>query len=294
MGIVKVSVIVPVYNTGKYISKCLESLTNQTLKDIEIICVNDGSTDNSLEILKAFADKDERIKIITQENKKQGAARNCGLQIATGEYIGYIDSDDWVDLNYFENLYNAAQKHNSDIAFCTVVRTGGLKTTKKREHIICEHVATSLQEKFDNSNVFTNPCPTNKIYKKTLLKDNNIVYPEDIYYEDKIFVTKAVYYANSIVSVPETYYYYFRNPHSTVNTNIKKLCGNKNDKEIARKLVIEFLRENKAQIRDKEIWTTLKSFNVLGIPIFQIKESLYTQRYLLFSIFPIWEKRLCQ
>ena len=101
---VKVSVIVPVYNTEKYLQKCLDSLINQTLKDIEIICINDGSTDNSENIIRMFAKEDSRIKLINQENKKQGAARNAGMKIATGEYIGFVDSDDYVDLNYFERL----------------------------------------------------------------------------------------------------------------------------------------------------------------------------------------------
>ena len=111
----KVSVIVPAFNVEKYISKCLLSLLNQTLKDIEIVVINDGSTDKTLEIVEKFEELDKRIRIINQENQKQGAARNRGMEIATGEYIGFVDSDDWVDLDYFEKLYLAAKKYNSDI-----------------------------------------------------------------------------------------------------------------------------------------------------------------------------------
>ena len=100
----KVSIVVPVYNTEKYLEKCLKSLISQTLKDIEIICVNDGSTDKSSEILQKFADSDTRIKIITQSNQKQGVARNRGMEVALGEYIGFVDSDDWVHLDFFEKL----------------------------------------------------------------------------------------------------------------------------------------------------------------------------------------------
>lgn len=120
---VDVSIIVPVYNTEEYLQKCLDSLTNQTLKNIEIICVNDGSTDNSLKILQDNAIKDDRIKIINQENKKQGAARNAGMQVATGEYIGFVDSDDYVDLHYFERLYRVARNYNSDIALLKLRRS---------------------------------------------------------------------------------------------------------------------------------------------------------------------------
>ena len=100
----KISVIVPVYNVEKYLARCLDSIINQTLADIEIICINDGSTDNSLEILNDYAKKDSRIKIIDQTNAGLSCARNAGMQIAQGEYIGFVDSDDWIDLDFYEKL----------------------------------------------------------------------------------------------------------------------------------------------------------------------------------------------
>lgn len=145
---VDVSIIVPVYNTEEYLQKCLDSLTNQTLKNIEIICVNDGSTDNSLKILQDNAIKDDRIKIINQGNKKQGAARNAGMQVATGEYIGFVDSDDYVDLNYFERLYRIARNYDSDIALATNVRIGKNKF-KLRLNLQTVDKYTELQDKLD-------------------------------------------------------------------------------------------------------------------------------------------------
>ena len=112
------SIITPIYNTQKYLNRCLDSLINQTLKDIEIICINDCSTDNSLEILKEYQNKDKRIKIINlKENKKQGYARNIALNEANGEYIGFIDSDDWIDLNYFEKLFVYTRHIHCDDTF---------------------------------------------------------------------------------------------------------------------------------------------------------------------------------
>ena len=109
----KVSVIIPVFNTEKYLRKCLNSVCNQTLKDIEIICVNDSSTDDSLEILKEYAAKDERIKLINFiENKGAAAARNAGIDIARGEYIGFVDCDDYIDLDFYEKLYSKAIELN--------------------------------------------------------------------------------------------------------------------------------------------------------------------------------------
>ena len=110
----KISVIIPVYNCEKFIEKCLQSLVNQTLTDIEIILVNDGSTDNSQKIIEKFSDT--RIKLINKKNGGQSSARNVGLDVANGEYIGFIDSDDWVDSDFFEKLYNTAKKYNADIS----------------------------------------------------------------------------------------------------------------------------------------------------------------------------------
>ena len=171
----KISIIIPVYNTEKYLVKCIDSLLYQSLEDIEIICVNDGSTDNSQKILDNYAKKDKRIKVIHQENKKQGAARNKGMGIATGEFIGYVDSDDWVDFDYFEELYIAAKKHNLDIALATNVRIGNGKT-KKRLKIEKEQVAHSLQEKLDLCNQFKNECPTNKIYRRNFLIERKVIF----------------------------------------------------------------------------------------------------------------------
>lgn len=288
----KVSIIVPVYNSELYISKCLMSLVRQTLKDIEIIVVNDGSTDNSQKYIDMFTKEDMRIKFIVQENKKQGAARNVGTNIATGEYIGFVDSDDWVDLNYFEKLYNAAKKYDSDISLATNVRIGNGKT-KKRLNIKEEKVYTELQDKFDICNHFNNECPTNKIYKLEMLKNNSITWPEKVFCEDKLFTTQAVYYANSIVSVPETYYYYYRNPKSTVNNKeLNHSIKKQTDKNNAKLAVLNFLRNKNATLRDKEFWAITKLHRFLGIPIFVEKESLHSRVKMLFSIIKIGEKTL--
>ena len=107
---IKVSIIVPVYNVEKYLKRCLDSITNQTLKELEIICINDGSTDNSLKILKQYAHKDKRISIINKQNEGLSVARNTGMEAASGEYIGFVDSDDWIDLDFYKKLYTTAKK----------------------------------------------------------------------------------------------------------------------------------------------------------------------------------------
>ena len=124
----KISVILPVYNVEKYLSECLDSIVNQTLKEIEIICVNDGSTDNSFTILKEYASKDNRIKIIDKENEGQGYARKLGLDNASGEYILFCDSDDYyAELTAFEELYNYIEKVKIDVVIFNHYRENKLK-----------------------------------------------------------------------------------------------------------------------------------------------------------------------
>ena len=113
-----ISVIVPVYNTEPYLRECLDSISNQTLKDIEIICVDDGSSDNSIKILKEYEEKDNRFTILTQNHLKAGVARNNGIKIAKGEYLCFLDSDDFFDLNMLEEMYNQGKEDNSDIVVC--------------------------------------------------------------------------------------------------------------------------------------------------------------------------------
>ena len=111
----KLSVIIPVYNVENYLRECLDSITSQTVKDIEIICIDDGSTDNSPKILKEYQKKDSRIKIITKENGGQASARNLGIKKAQGEYIAFIDSDDFIESEMLEKLYTKAKDNNLDI-----------------------------------------------------------------------------------------------------------------------------------------------------------------------------------
>ena len=183
---VKVSIIVPVFNVEQFLGKCLDSLVNQTLKDIEIICVNDGSTDNSLEILNNYAKQDLRIKIINKKNSGLSTARNTGMKIAQGKYIGFVDSDDWVDLDFYEKLYNSAIKNNADIAVSEIYEVHWNRKFYKQK-FEKEKCIENIEEKFYTLNIPEYSYVWNKIYKRTKIEKYNFQFIPNLYYEDRVF-----------------------------------------------------------------------------------------------------------
>ncbi len=211
----KISVIMPVYNVEEYLNECLDSVTQQTLKDIEIICIDDGSTDNSLKILNEYAQKDPRIKIITKKNEGQAIARNIGIKEAQGEYVAFVDSDDFIEPDMFEKLYSKAKDNNLDLAMCKIAtydnQTGEIKDNvwyymlgvfRDFEKDIFTHKDT--KEFTCNISV----TPYNKIYKNSLLKENDILFPEGLIFEDEKFFFDTYLRAKKVSIVDEFLYYY--------------------------------------------------------------------------------------
>jgi len=196
----KISVIIPVYNGEKYINQCLDSLLNQTFKDIEVICVNDGSTDKSLEILQEYSQKDSRIKIINQKNARAAVARNNGLAHACGDYLSILDCDDFFDLDMFEIMYNHAVKYDVEITFCKG-RTFDDKTkvVKEIENINFEILpdkevfsATDVADYIFQIDI--NWC-WDKLYKASFVKENKFLFQTTKIHDDSFFaaypLTKA-------------------------------------------------------------------------------------------------------
>ena len=214
---IKVSVIIPVYNVEEYIDKCLKSLVNQTLKEIEIIVVNDGSPDNSQKIIDKYVKKyPNKVKSFIKENGGQGSARNYGLLQANGEYIAYVDSDDWVETNMLEEMYNKAISNNSDIVVCgnNVVSMNG-EIIKVEPAVIYND--TNLDILFGKMAVW------NKIYKKELLLKNKIEFRQKVWYEDIDFSVKILFDSLNVSFVDKPFYNYLLRPGSTMNnSNIKR------------------------------------------------------------------------
>lgn len=178
----KVSVIVPIYNAEKYMEKCIDSILNQTLNDIEVILINDGSTDNSLEIAKRYEKRDKRIIVIDQNNSGPSAARNNGIKIATGKYIGFVDSDDYIENTMYEKLFEIADKNKVNVAMCNYneiflydnkkqVVKSNLKndTVYYKEEILSEIIST-----FSGNKNYGFYSLWNKVYSREWLSNSNI------------------------------------------------------------------------------------------------------------------------
>ena len=200
----KVSIIIPCYNVSKYINKCIDSVLNSTLKDIEVIVINDGSKDNTLDLLKEY--KDDRLIIIDKKNEGVAAARNDGLKKATGEYISFIDSDDYIDENMYSDMYNKAKKNNLDLIACDalliypnenrVVKSNITDKSTKEELMIDAYAVT-----------------WNKLYRKEILKDLTFTKGINLC-EDVEFLYKVYSKINRVGSIYKAYYNYIQRPNS--------------------------------------------------------------------------------
>ncbi|MGP1586940.1 MAG: glycosyltransferase [Treponemataceae bacterium] len=235
MNIPKVSVVVPCYNVDKYIHQCLDSIVNQTLKDIEIICVNDGSKDNTLSILQEYQKKDDRIIIIDQPNAGYGVAMNKGFEATTGEYIGIVESDDFIEKNMFEELYTDAKKNNLDIIkSCFYLYWSNSNINKKlnitnkltKNKII--NPKSYFKRHLDACDFFSiQPSIWSAIYKKDFIEKNTIRFNETpgASYQDASF-NFMVYALAEKTKLVEKYYLHYRqdNEQSSVNSPLKVFC----------------------------------------------------------------------
>lgn len=219
----KVSIIVPVYNSDKYLSKCLDTLVNQTYENLEIICINDGSTDNSLEILEKFCLKDTRIKLFSQDNSGASVARNEGVKAATGDYVSFIDADDWVYLTLYQTFVEAINNAGKLIdiwSFNVSAYIEGANDVIPKVFFEASdwdnHVNENTIHVFDDCRrpFFRNLSAANKIYRKEFLTKNKIVFPEGLKYEDQYFSLRAFLNAESIMFTDDVFYRY-RNEHSS-------------------------------------------------------------------------------
>lgn len=267
----KVSVVVPVYNAEKYLNECIESLLNQTLKDIEIIFVDDGSTDNSVSIINDYKENDSRIILKTQQNSFSGSARNNGLKSAEGEYIIFLDADDYFDADMIESMYNQAAADNADVCVCSAKRfdeTTGEITYPDfylNTKFLPETTPFSAEDVKERIFNFTSPAPWNKLFKTDFVKSNGIQFQSIKKTNDLFFVYANIALAHRITYINKPFVNYrFNNPES--------LQGEKNV------LNIEFyvaLTELKKELQKRNLFTEFeKSY---------VNRALSTSLYILNS-----------
>ena len=244
---IKVSIVIPVFNAEKYLARCLDSVINQTLKDIEIICINDCSTDKSLNILKTYASKDKRIKLINlPQNVGVGKARNIGIGEAKGEYIGFVDSDDFVDTDFYEKLYNKTGEAEADAVkgniydYCDITKTAKLNNFYDMNGKIRENFAYFYYGF------------TSAIYKKSFIDNFKINFPEGInYFEDPYFSIKACINYKKITFDNNAKYYYVKRMDS-LSSDLFKTQNLKNFRKIAID-IIEHLNNSSVTKKDYNI-----------------------------------------
>ena len=236
----KVSILVPCYNVEKYLTQCLDSIVNQTLKDIEIIVINDGSTDSTLDIIKSYAKKDKRIKIIDKPNEGYGKSMNRGLDAASGEYIGIVESDDWVDADMFQDLVKIADENNADI-----VKSNFYTYTTEKGDEFCKSFPTYAENRIlkpiDNKSVFfIQPSIWSAIYKRDFLIKNKIRFLESpgASYQDTGFAFKVWAMAKRAFLTDKAYLHYrCDNVNSSVKSSGKIFCVCDEYDEIERFLI---------------------------------------------------------
>jgi len=217
----KVSVITPIYKTEDYLDKCLNSLINQTLNEIELIWVDNGANDECRKIIKKYSKLRPHIKIIhLKENIGYGGAMNKGLEVATGEYIGFCDSDDWVDEDYYEKLYLKAKEFNSDIAY-TCYKEEFENYSNLTRHRVSENLATDNAKKI---RTLRHGSIWDKIFKRDILNANKIRFPifDHSWSLDNAVLIPAVFAANSITLLDCPYYHYLQRQESTIHLKISK------------------------------------------------------------------------
>ncbi len=260
----KISIIIPVFNVEPYIRRCLDSIKSQTFTDFEVIIVDDSSPDGSIKIAEEFVKSDPRFKIIANRHNGVGEARNTGLQHAAGEYVAFIDSDDFIAPTYLEKLYNACEINGADISYCAFTYYFHRNGFKKKQLFIVKDQVMERDEAVARiiSDHGFHSYPWSKLYKRSIFIDNGIEYPT-MYFEDIATSPKAFFYTNRLAVTSDCLYYYVKRPGSILSTmDIKKI----NDLLLSVMIISNFLRKNGEYEKfEKPLIYILHKFGIVNI-----------------------------
>ena len=293
MSSIKISVIVPVYNVEHVLERCLEYLVHNTYKNLEIIIVDDGSTDGSAKIYSNYAKKDKRIKIIKQKNSGPANARNAGMSVATGQYIHFCDSDDFVDLDYYERMVQAADMTDSDIICGNVDEKGFIFPEFHNVKIY-----TDLKDKISVTAAYYFNVVWRFLYKREFLVKNNILFPVNCFWgEDTIFMLYALYYSRSLATACDAFYHCVDNPTSLGKNVGKLLKTRKNGTDKDWEKYNKFLSDTGLNVimdnmRKSGVVIDTQVFELLKIPMFSVTRFVGGgKKWRLFGI-PILHKKI--
>ncbi|HIY14355.1 MAG TPA: glycosyltransferase [Candidatus Alistipes cottocaccae] len=281
----KVSVIIPVYNVERFLTRCLDSVVAQTLREIEIICVNDGSPDRSIDILNRYAVQDDRVRVISQENRGLGGARNRGVDAAAGEYVLFVDSDDWIDPEYCRALYDAARETGADVACASILKSKPSRekwTIRYAERIVVE----TLEERFRLAHCPPDFYVMNKLIKRERLLDLGLRFRERVCYEDVEYMMRLLGECGRLVTVPGVVYHYMFN--ATSITKSRQTPKKQQDKYEAHRHFVAYADRIGLRLAPRYRSVTRRLFEWCGVTLLKQKECDGVRTWRLFDFLPIW------
>ena len=282
-----ISIIVPVYNVESYLERCIESILNQSFKEFELILVNDGSTDGCKDICNEYKTKDKRIKVIHKENGGLSSARNAGLDIARGKYIGFVDSDDFINKDMYKILFDTIQANNSDMVICDYYKVNEDDINKFRNlKCNCENIKIKNLNNLESiDNLFLTGekfiFAWNKLYKRELF--NDLRYEKGRIYEDEYLAHRILYKCNKVSIIEAKIYYYVQRKGSLINS---PFTVRRFDKVYAIKDRVDFLREKKlTNLEDKAEKTFIDYFVWNYFVAYQRLENIESELKILKKMF---------
>lgn len=291
------SVIIPVYNTEKYIARCVDSIIHQHVNDLELIIVNDASSDKSMTIINQYVDQYKNIKCIDLDsNQGVGNARNIGLQNSTGKYVGFVDSDDWIDLKMYRSMIDLLESNDAEIAVCGIKneysnsKSSSFRYSYSEQNILSNRYALRILSKSIDIDISLSPIVCNKLYRHSFLKKHSLHFLVDSFNEDDIFTFFSFLHAEKILLVPGVNYHYYQRFDSITHTFGKKHIDDLFD---AFSIAKKYLIENNLYISYRDEYSSFfeKCFSFMLSGMFKSEQNIIVQKKYLQYILEKYQEK---